>query len=69
MFSRRSPDCDAHKWDTTVHSGLRRDLCTICGKIRMESVEVVTTKLPLFAESHVRQSSTFSPFGVELDHD
>ena len=62
MFSRRIPDCEAHAWDTTVHSGLRRDLCAVCGKIRMESVEVVTTRLPLFVEA--RTGETSHPFGV-----
>ncbi|MEX1005602.1 MAG: hypothetical protein WD990_01055 [Acidimicrobiia bacterium] len=64
IFHRRNPDCDNHDWATTVHSGLRRDLCTNCGKIRMASVEVVTTKLPIFAESHAGQ--TLAPFGIEV---
>ena len=66
MFSRRNPDCENHDWSTTVHSGLRRDLCTICGKIRVESVEVVTTRLPIFAEVHVGYSPTLAPLEIEV---
>lgn len=54
MFSRQNSDCATHEWDTTVHSGLRRDLCVICGRIRMESIEVVTTRVPAFAEGRTQ---------------
>lgn len=65
MFSRRTRDCESHEWVSTLNAGLRRDLCVVCGRIRMESVEVVTTRLPLFAEARVGETS--QRFGVALD--
>jgi hypothetical protein len=40
-FSRNQAECEAHEWISTVNSGLRRDVCTVCGMITMRSVESV----------------------------
>lgn len=62
MFTRRNTDCENHEWTTTVHAGLRRDLCSVCGRLQLETVAAVSTRLPIFAESHMDR--TFTPFGA-----
>lgn len=58
MFRRRRRECPAHDWATTVHSGLQRDLCVLCGAIRMTAVDTAATRLPVFAPSPVGASES-----------
>lgn len=42
LLSRKT-DCEIHDWMSTVNSGLRRNLCTVCGMINIETVMVELT--------------------------
>lgn len=37
LLSRKT-DCETHEWTSTVNSGLRRNLCHVCGMINIETV-------------------------------
>lgn len=38
ILARRKTDCTDHEWVTTVNSGLRRNICQLCGAITLEHV-------------------------------
>ncbi len=37
----RQTECETHEWISTVNSGLRRDVCMICGSITVQSEDFV----------------------------
>jgi hypothetical protein len=39
VLTRNQAPCEAHQWISTINSGLRRDVCEVCGMITMSSVE------------------------------
>lgn len=38
FFGRRRTDCLDHEYSSTVHSGLKRSVCELCGHVTLEPV-------------------------------
>ncbi len=39
----RQTECETHEWVSTVNSGLRRDVCMVCGSITMHAEDFVVS--------------------------
>ncbi len=51
ILSRKKFDCETHDWSSTVTSGLRRSVCTVCGTITLEAVSQELSISPTLREA------------------